>query len=137
MAQQWLAGIVGSVLTLLWAGNAAADAIDGDWCLAGAGRFSIRGSAIVTPGGTRTQGDYHRHSFSYVVPKGEANPGLTIYMLLMNENTVYLRAGAEPTDEIRGVQIWHRCTPEVSRLDGLDRDPGAWQSPSRGIAPGG
>jgi hypothetical protein len=91
----------------------------------------------VTPGGNRTQGDYHRHSFSYVVPRGEANEGLTIYMLLMNENTLYLRAGAEPMDESRSVQIWHRCTPEVSRLGAPDGDLGAWPLPSRGVASGG
>jgi hypothetical protein len=128
MPQPRGAGFAAAVLVLSWTGQAAADAIDGDWCLDGAGRFSIRGPAIVTPGGNRTQGDYRRHSFSYVVPDGESNQGLTIYMLLMNENTVYLRAGATPADESRGVQVWHRCTPEVSE---------AWPSPSGGGAAGG
>jgi hypothetical protein len=103
-------------LATLVAGAAApalADAIDGDWCQPDGRHFSIHGVAIVTPSGRPTIGDYHRHFFSYVVPAGEPSAGITIYMRLLDENTVDLRRGP---DQDPG-EIWHRCAPAVSRLD--------------------
>ncbi|MFO1061262.1 MAG: hypothetical protein U1E53_30380 [Dongiaceae bacterium] len=91
--------------------------IDGDWCQAdGQQHFSIHGVAIVTPAGRPTIGDYRRHFFSYVVPAGEPGAGGTISMRLLDENTVDLRRGP---DQDPG-EIWHRCTPAVSRLDARD-----------------
>src|SRR2546430_1062332 len=52
---------------LLMSGAARADAIDGNWCRPPAKQFSIRGPAIVTPGGTAMQGNYDRHRLMYVV----------------------------------------------------------------------
>ena len=62
-----------------------ADVIDGDWCRADGKRMKIRGSEIVTPGGNQTRGDYTRHSFSYVVPAGEAGTGENISIILLSE----------------------------------------------------
>ena len=58
-------------------GAALADAIDGHWCHAEAGRLEISGPYIVTPGGTQMQGIYGRHSFSYTVPQTETPAGAT------------------------------------------------------------
>ena len=94
------------------AGPALADRIDGDWCHKTSGqRFSIHGPQIVTPGGKTMQGDYGRHAFNYVVPAPEAGAGQTVFMTLMDENTVELRVGAEGA-----METWLRCTPSVSEL---------------------
>ncbi len=85
-----------------------ADAIDGAWCHDDL-RLTINGPAIVTPGGTKTGGDYSRHAFSYVVPAGELNAGRTITMRLLNEETMNLRAEADAP-----WQSWRRCGPPVS-----------------------
>jgi hypothetical protein len=87
--------------------RARADAIDGDWCFDDGRRFSIHGPAITTPGGTATAGNYGRHSFHYVVPKGEESAGNAVEMLLLNENTVQLEASGQ-------TEIWLRCKPEIS-----------------------
>jgi hypothetical protein len=83
--------------------GARADAIDGNWCAADGRVMTIEGAAIVTPGGHQITGDYSRHAFSYVVPAGESGAGTMIAMILLNEETVRLRAG-DAADE-----IWHRC----------------------------
>ena len=62
-----------------------ADVIDGDWCKADGKRMKIRGPEIVTPGGNQTRGDYTRHSFSYVVPAGEAGAGENVSIILLSE----------------------------------------------------
>jgi hypothetical protein len=96
----------------LFAGEAAADAIDGDWCLPMKGRhFSIRGEEIITPGGKRMNGDYQRHYFSYVIPASEPSAGQTVYMTLWDENTVHLRLGKETSDK---PEVWIRCSPTTS-----------------------
>ncbi len=103
--------LAGAVAGLLVAAHPAhADAIDGDWCFADGKHMQIAGPAIVTPGGKRTDGDYRRHSFSYVVPAAEAGAGQTVQMILLNENTVQLKAADGP------VQTWHRCGPPISLL---------------------
>jgi len=93
------------VLTLAGGPVALADVIDGDWCLEGR-HFSIKGPAIVTPEGATTNGDYTRHSFSYVVPAPAPQAGSTIFMRLVNETTLQLKPGA---DSAVAVQIWRRC----------------------------
>jgi len=92
------------------AGSASADAIDGAWCQAGGKRMEIAGPDIVTPSGTKAEGDYRRHFFSYVVPPVDPDAGATIQMRLMDENTVYLRRlpGPSPTE------VWLRCGKEIS-----------------------
>ena len=94
---------------------AHADAIDGKWCFSDGRLFSIAGPQIITPAGTRTQGEYDRHAFAYNVPDGEAHAGATIFMIMVDEDTIYVSDGAWPgrTDQ-NGVQIWTRCTAETS-----------------------
>lgn len=106
-------GIVFAALgVVLLAAPACADAIDGDWCHIKDGRrFSIRGPEIVTPGGKKMQGDYGRHFFSYAVPSPELGAGQTVFMTLIDENTVHLRQGANGATE-----VWLRCSPSVSGL---------------------
>jgi hypothetical protein len=95
----------GIALALLGAGGASADVIDGDWCLQGR-HFSIKGPSIVTPEGVAMQGDYTRHSFSYVAPSAAPEAGATIAMRLLNETTLRVTPGADPATE---PQIWRRC----------------------------
>ena len=89
---------------------ALADAIDGDWCHASGKRMSIRGPAIVTPGGQQTQGDYSRHFFSYVIPPGEAGAGATVSITLLSEYLAQARHGSADAP----LQEWRRCQPGVS-----------------------
>ena len=111
MLRQWK--MIGAALALvLMAGPALADRIDGDWCHKASGqRFSIRGPEILTPGGKKMQGDYDRHAFSYAVPAPEPGAGQTVFMTLLDENTVNLRLGAAGATE-----VWLRCTPSTSAL---------------------
>jgi hypothetical protein len=95
------------------AGSALADVIDGDWCAADGRHMSIRGPAIVTPGGKQLAGLYSRHSFSYVIPSPEQSAGSTIYMRLVNPETVNLWIGSTP---VGPPEVWNRCTP-ISALD--------------------
>ncbi len=94
---------------LLPAVPALADAIDGDWCSADGKRMAIHGPAIVTPGGHKTQGDYGRHSFAYVIPAGEAGAGNAVSITLLSENLAHARAAGAAA-----VQEWKRCQPGIS-----------------------
>ena len=94
---------------------ARADAIDGHWCFTDGQRISIQGPAIVTPAGSRIQGDYARHFFSYVVPEADPGAGQTVSMTLLNEDTVRLRIGTAAAPSYDGPgEIWHRCGPPTS-----------------------
>jgi hypothetical protein len=94
---------------------ARADAIDGHWCFPDGRRISIQGPAIVTPGGSHIDGDYSRHFFRYVAPSSDPDPGQTIFMALVNEDTVHLRIGAMPSwSSDADTQVWHRCGPPTS-----------------------
>jgi hypothetical protein len=106
---------LGCMLAVAGSTQAWADVIDGHWCSPDGRRFSIQGPAIVTPAGTRTQGDYSRHFFSYVVPPNDPQAGQTVSMVLVNEETVHLRIGATPSYSSDGpTEIWHRCGPPTS-----------------------
>jgi hypothetical protein len=97
---------------LVFSAPGRADAIDGDWCHTPDNRrLSIRGPDIVTPGGKNMQGNYSRHYFTYTVPLPEPHAGATVYMQLLDENTVHLRVGdaASATPE-----TWFRCSPSTS-----------------------
>jgi len=87
-----------------------ADVIDGDWCKADGKRMKIRGPEIVTPGGNQTRGDYTRHSFSYVVPAGEAGAGENVSIILLSEYLAHARQGSDTAP----VQVWNRCPPGVA-----------------------
>lgn len=99
-----------AVFMAMLSSPASADAIDGNWCHNDGRRFSIRGTEIVTPGGKAMEGNYSRHWFSYVVPPPEPGTGQTIYMTLLNENTVHLQLGEVSTPP----ETWIRCTPSIS-----------------------
>lgn len=101
--------LIGAALAALAGAPAVADVIDGDWCHDDGRRMSIRGPAIVTPGGTRLEGDYTRHSFHYVAPAGEPDGGQPVDMLLRSETRVDVRTGREAAP-----QTWHRCTATTS-----------------------
>jgi hypothetical protein len=106
---------ISCVLIVTTAGSASADVIDGHWCSTDGKRISIQGPAIVTPAGSHIEGDYSRHFFSYVVPPSDPDAGQTVSMTLINEDTVRLRTGAEPSYSSNGpVQVWHRCGPPTS-----------------------
>lgn len=91
-------------------GTAQADAIDGNWCNPERGRFEIRGSQIVTPGGNRLSGNYSRHAYDYVAPAGDAFVGKTVNMVLADEETIHLMVVDGPGK----IEVWHRCTSPVS-----------------------
>ena len=115
IARMRLAGLPTFLVAALALGPAPrawADAIDGDWCFEDGRHLSIEGPRIVTPLGSHTQGNYARHSFSYVVPAPEPAAGQTVRMLLLNENSVDLSLGGGATE------TWHRCAPNISRLEG-------------------
>ena len=96
-----------AALSLLAASPAVADAIDGHWCTDGGLRLTIEGPRIVTPGGTRMQGDYGRHDFAYDAPAGEPGGGGRVSMRLRGENLMQVQAaGLEP--------LWRRCGPPTS-----------------------
>ncbi len=92
-------------------GLAMADSIDGDWCLENTKKYmSIQGVQIVTWGGSRTEGNYSRHAFDYVIPPPEPQAGTVVGMLLANENTMYLVVGSKSvTRASPNREIWHRC----------------------------
>lgn len=93
---------------------ARADAIDGNWCKPDGKHMSIRGPNIVTPTGRHTQGDYDRHAFSYNAPPKDPDAGQTINMILVDEDTVYLRVGAAPGFGPGEAEVWNRCTLPTS-----------------------
>jgi hypothetical protein len=89
--------------------QARADQIDGDWCFPGDGRhLTIQGDDIVTPSGTSLTGDYTRHTFHYVVPRGDPGAGDDISMRQLNDQTMVLLRpdGTEET--------WKRCDFQTS-----------------------
>ncbi len=102
-------GAVLAISVLLAAHPARADAIDGAWCRDGNLRLMINGPVILTAAGSKTQGDYSRHAFSYIAPSGDPGSGTTISMYLVNEDTMQLRAGAQAP-----IETWLRCGPPVS-----------------------
>ena len=95
-----------AALTLLACAPARADVIDGDWCSADGRHISIHGPQIVTPQGTKTTGNYSRHFFSYTIPPNDPSAGTEVYMALVNEFTVHLRTGKDPSS---ATEIWKRC----------------------------
>jgi len=101
------AGLSTALLGL--SGQALADQLDGDWCFPADGRnLTIQGPNIITPSGTRTIGDYRRHTFSYVIPDSDPGAGAEIYIRQLNDLTMVLRQpdGTEET--------WKRCELQTS-----------------------
>ena len=100
--------ILATIVLTLASPAARADAIDGRWCHKSGKRLSIDGPRIVTPGGTRLDGNYDRHAFSYKVPAGEPQAGALSAMALIDDDTLQMQTGGGPT------LIWNRCGPPIS-----------------------
>ena len=116
-----IGGIAGTLL-LAMSGMAKADAIDGDWCRPGGKHMTIKGADIVTPNGTRMKGNYSRHAFSYVIPPADPGAGQTVFMVLLNEETLDLRIGTDPADAAQAEpEVWNRCREVTSSLWPLQR----------------
>jgi hypothetical protein len=78
---------------------------------------SINGPEIVTPAGTRTIGNYFRHTVSYKIPTSHPQAGQSVFMALQNENTVKITTGADAGSAAQApVEVWHRCPPATSGL---------------------
>ncbi len=93
--------------------RAWADAIDGNWCFADGRRMSISGPDLVTPGGKRMTGKYDRHAFAYVVPAGEPGAGATVFMVQLDEETIWVKTGTRPS-EAGDSETWRRCSERMS-----------------------
>lgn len=107
--------VLSTVAALLPAGPARADAVDGDWCFSDGRRMSINGPEIITPGRTRTEGDYDRHAFSYTVPKNEPGAGTVVSMVVIDDDTLFLNQGAKQSfPAAKPQEVWHRCGPPIS-----------------------
>jgi hypothetical protein len=102
--------IATTILLGLAAAPALADSIDGNWCHQNGRRMMISGPSIVTPAGTKAQGDYGRHDFTYVVPATDPGAGTTIRMVLMGEMHVRVQEGDA------AAVVWDRCGPSISAL---------------------
>lgn len=98
-----------AIATLLASAPALADKIDGNWCYSDGRTMSIDGPAIVTPGGTKTTGEYERHRFRYVVPQGEADAGALVVMVLFDEETVEVTTAAATSAGGGRTEVWKRC----------------------------
>lgn len=106
MSWRILTATAGVVLCV--ASPARADSIDGNWCHDKGLRLTISGPTIVTPTGTRTQGEYGRHDFAYVVPAGDPGAGTKVEMVLMGEHHMRVKEGAAAP------VVWNRCGPSIS-----------------------
>ena len=96
-----------AVLTV--AASARADAIDGSWCYKGR-HLAIEGPKIIIPSGKQITGDYDRHGFIYMVPPGDKGAGATIFMGILDDETMELRVGSERAKP----ETWRRCAAPVS-----------------------
>jgi hypothetical protein len=85
-----------------------ADAIDGDWCTKSGRHLSIEGPKIKTPGGKNMTGNYDRHGFDYVIPKGESDSGKNAVMVIHDDETMQMTIGKGKA------QIWKRCAAPIS-----------------------
>lgn len=103
------------VIAGMLGGEARADQIDGEWCTVDGRQYiSIQGPSIITPGGKRTEGNYSRHAFSYVVPEAEAGSGQTVRMTLVNEQTVHSQTGEAAASAPTPMLVWQRCRRPTS-----------------------
>ncbi len=84
-------------------GFALADEISGHWCSDLGAHVFIQGNRIQSPGGQMTDGIYGHHSYAYVVPEGEKDAGLKVFMQQLSEARVLV------TTEGRDTEEWRRC----------------------------
>ena len=99
--------VAGAVL--LVAAAARADAIDGSWCYKGR-HLAIEGPKILIPSGSQITGDYDRHGFIYTIPPGDKEAGISIFMGILDDETMELRVGSEQANP----EMWRRCAAPVS-----------------------
>ena len=97
--------LAAAILLSLTGAPALADAIDGQWCDPAGKHMKIDGPSITTPGGTAMQGNYSRHSFTYVIPAKEPGAGQTVYMQLLGEEDLDVATGSPVAKPVR----WKRC----------------------------
>ncbi len=93
------------ICALMFPGAALADRIDGKWCSPEGRHVEIQGRQITTHSGVKMDGEYGRHSFSYTAPAAEPDAGSTMYMVLLNEETMEVRAG----NPVARAIVWKRC----------------------------
>ena len=106
MRENWKFGLaIVAALLISGVGAARADVIDGNWCNSDGRHFSIRGATIITTEGTKAEGNYSRHAFSYKIPSPDPSAGAQVFMLLINKSTVHLRIGADPTAATQLAQV--------------------------------
>jgi hypothetical protein len=99
--------VAGSVF--VGAFEARADAIDGSWCYKGR-HLAIEGPQIRIPSGKQITGDYDRHGFMYKVPPGDKGAGTSIFMGILDDETMELRVGSEQARP----EMWYRCATPIS-----------------------
>jgi hypothetical protein len=105
-----LTGLVIVAGTVMAGGIAAhADAIDGSWCYKGR-HLAIEGPRILIPSGKQITGDYDRHGFIYKIPLADKGTGTSVFMVLLDEETMELRFGSEQAEP----EVWRRCAAPVS-----------------------
>lgn len=102
------AGIATCTVLMAFTG-ARADAIDGSWCFKGR-HLAIDGPQILIPSGKRITGDYDRHGFVYTVPPGDKGSGTSIFMVVLDDETMERRVGSEQATP----ETWHRCAAPTS-----------------------
>ena len=108
--RKWVAAILlGAGMVAIVSGAARADAIDGSWCYKGR-HLAIEGPRILVPSGKQITGQYDRHSFVYQVPPGDEGAGMSVFMVLLDEDTMNLRTGSEQSEP----EVWRRCAAPVS-----------------------
>ena len=100
-----IGAFLGGLLAITLSSPSHADAIDGQWCFASKS-LEIQGPNITTPGGNKINGEYSRHSFRYVVPANEPEPGTEVAMMLHGEELMELSRKGTATPE-----SWRRCKP--------------------------
>ncbi len=103
------------VLLLFTAGPASADSLDGNWCSRDGERLHIEGPTIMTPGGSKMQGNYQRHTFSYIVPDTETGAGSFVFLQQWGEEMMKMYLGSDEASARQGDgQEWNRCAPTTS-----------------------
>jgi hypothetical protein len=85
-----------------------ADQIDGEWCRANRS-LSIDGPRMVTPGGQKIRGEYHRHGFHYIAPDGEHDAGSDITISQLSDDEMQLVRKAPGKPKPGPAASWHRC----------------------------
>ena len=104
-----VAATAAAAIYLLLSGPAWADRIDGNWCFKDGRHLIIDGPNIRTPGGAKMTGEYDRHAFRYIAPKGERYAGVAISMIVLSDEIMNLQVGDDAA-----VQVWTRCSLEMS-----------------------